>query len=281
MYNKFLEYLLSNNPDEVISAGGVRFRKLINPLFRKLLPLFSSTKLHIVHKESLPTGVPIVFSASHGHRDDVVVTLAIMSTHAYILWGSIPYFFNTFDGVSAWLNGVLLVDRKSKNSRAASKPKMLRAIDLGANLLIFPEGVWNKEPATTVQKLYPGVYDVAKEKHALVVPIASINEGPDSYAIMEKPFDISQYDREEGMKVLRDKLATAKYELMEKYSRGKRSDFGHGEETRKYWNHFLEELIKTAGKFYDYEIENTAHFREKGECSEEEVFEPLKNAKIT
>lgn len=218
MYNKFLVYLLSNKPEDVISASGVRFRKLIHPALMRLFPLFSKSKLHIFRKEEVPPGVPLIYASTHGFRDDIPLALHITGEHAYMLFASLPIFFNTFDGIGLWLNGVLLFDRKEKDSRAASKPKMLRAIDLGANLLIFPEGVWNKEPATTVQKLYPGVYDVAKEKHALVVPIASINEGPDSYAIMEKPFDISQYDREEGMKVLRDKLATAKYELMEKYS---------------------------------------------------------------
>ena len=54
MYNKKLEYLLSNNPDEVLSSKGVKIRKAINPLFRRLVSLTTKNKLHIERKDDLP-----------------------------------------------------------------------------------------------------------------------------------------------------------------------------------------------------------------------------------
>ncbi len=56
-------------------------------------------------------------------------------------------------------------------------------------------------------KLLPGIYDVAKESGALVVPIATYRNGKKAYGIMEETFDICAYDRETGLRVLRDKLA--------------------------------------------------------------------------
>ena len=66
-----------------------------------------------------------------------------------------------------------------------------------------------------------------------------------------------------------------------KYAHAKRADYGSSSDARKFRNKHINELIATALPYYDYEIENTAHFREKDECSEEEVFEPLKKVKLT
>lgn len=66
--------------------------------------------------------------------------------HAYILFGRLPAFFNTLDGVSAWLNGVVLCNRKVAASRKTSTENAIRVLQMGGNLLIFPEGVWNKTP---------------------------------------------------------------------------------------------------------------------------------------
>lgn len=278
MYNKPLEYLMSNNPDKVLSKQGVQIRKLINPLFRKLLPLTTKNKFHIVRKSIIPKDVPIIFAPTHGFRDDVALTLKTIDSHAYIVYGSMPDFYESIDGYALWCAGTILVDRKNKESRAAVKLKAERAIDLGANIVLFPEGVWNKTPNLIVQKLYPGIYDIAKNKKALIVPIATILEDGVCHAIMDEPFDITKFERQEGLNILRDKMATAKFELMEKYAHANRCDL---EPINQYWNKYLEDLISTANGLYDYEIENTAQYKDKNEISEEEVFAPFKNVEYT
>ena len=45
MHNKFLEYLLENDPKRVISKKGYQIRKAFSPLFRNVLaPLSSKNK---------------------------------------------------------------------------------------------------------------------------------------------------------------------------------------------------------------------------------------------
>lgn len=275
MRNRWLEYLLNNDPDKVLSSFGVRIRRFINPLLLKLIPLFSETKLCVVRKEQVPDDVPIIFASTHSFYDDVTIALKAIGSPVYLLFGSLPVFFNTINGISIWAMGTILVDRASKPSRAASKRKMVRAIELGADLLVYPEGVWNKTPNVCVQKLFPGIYDVAKEAGALVVPIGSISQDGTSYAILDYAFDITEYDRREGMNVLRDKLATLKYELMAEYATGFRYEFGYGEKPQKYWENHVHTLINSARPFYDYETENKAHYCVKGEASEGEVYASL------
>ena len=62
-----------------------------------------------------------------------------------------------------------------------AKDKMKYVISLGADILMYPEGTLNKTENLLVQKLFPGIYDVAKCTHALVVPVAIIQEGKDIF----------------------------------------------------------------------------------------------------
>jgi len=275
MNHRYLRYLLDHDPSKTLSATGVRIRKAINPLLRKLIPVFAKTKLCVVRKESVPSNIPLIYASTHSFHDDVTLALKAIDAPVYLLFGNLPVFFHTINGISTWAMGTILVDRASKESRAASRNKMVLAIELGADLLVYPEGVWNKTPNVCVQKLFPGIYDVAEETGALVVPIGSISQDGTSYAILDCAFDITQYDRKEGMNVLRDKLATLKYELMAEYATGLRSEFGYGEKPYKYWENHINALIHSAGPYYDHALEKVAHFREKGEFTEEEVFDFL------
>ena len=59
MYNKCLEYLLSNNPDDVMSKSGVVFRKMLNPIIRRTGKLIGPYHLEILRKEPVRITKPI------------------------------------------------------------------------------------------------------------------------------------------------------------------------------------------------------------------------------
>ncbi len=258
MKNEFLKYLLKNEPSAVISKRGIAVRKAISPLVRNVIaPMSSKNKYIIERNKNLPKDKPLIFAATHGLKDDIACGISAAGRHAYLLFGSLPDFFGTMDGPALWLNGVILVDRKNKQSRRAAKPKMNYALSLGTNILMFPEGTLNKTENLIVQKLFPGVYDVAKQSGALVVPVAIIQEDNKVYAKVCDALDITQYERQEGLDTLRDLMATAKYELMEKYSRCSRADIGNAKE---YWQNFLDNLVNQMLPFYDYEIENSSQY---------------------
>lgn len=273
MYNKFLEYLLDDDPRNVISKKGLLIRKAISPLVRNVVaPLSSKNKYHIKKNKNLPKDRPLIFAATHGLKDDIAMGISCTGRHTYLLFASLPDFFGTIDGPALWLNGVMLLDRKVKESRKAAKDKMEYAINLGADILMYPEGTLNKTENLIVQKLFPGIYDVAKSCNALVVPVAIIQEGNNVYSKVCDAVDICQYERQEGLNVLRDLMATAKYELMEKYSKANRSDIGNAE---AYWNNFLDDLVNQMLPFYDYEIENSSQYIDKNEITYSQAFDHL------
>jgi 1-acyl-sn-glycerol-3-phosphate acyltransferase len=215
---------MSNDPEKVISKGGIRVRKFIFPLLRAIASIISPYKLHIIRKVCLPKNTPIIFAATHGCADDIQNAGILINRHFYVLIGGLDQLLYTFDGVLAWLIGIIMIDRDDKSSRKASLLKMQRAMELGANVLIYPEGCWNLTESLLVMKLYNGVFELAKRTNALVVPIVTHLEGKYVYGILDEPFDITIYEKDEGNRILRDKLAGAKFELMEKHSKFTRSE---------------------------------------------------------
>lgn len=270
MYNKCLEYLLDYRPEKTISNFGCFARKAINPIVRFAIPFLLPTKLEIIRWTELPDK-PVIFASTHGFKEDINDAVVIAGRQAYILIGSLSQIFKSADGLAAWAAGTILVDRMDKESRVASKRKMVRALELGSSVIIFPEGTWNKSPNQMVSGLFPGVYDIAKETGALVVPIATHREGKKVYGIREEAFDIAAYDREEGMQVLKEKFGTMRWELMERYSQAKRSEFPYGQAAEEYWKRYIDDLMAEV-EFYDYEIELHTKYVDRTKVTTKEAF---------
>ena len=275
MYNKFLERYLDYEPEKVISKKGVVIRRIISPILRFIVPFVTpNSKLTVVRRADLQNK-PVIFAATHGFREDVEHTVVMAGRQAYMLNGSVQQVFKSFDGITAWIAGMVLVDRTDKESRSSSIYKLARVLELDSSVIIYPEGTWNKSPNELVSGLFPGIYEVARISGALVAPIATYRNGKKAYGILEEAFDICQYDKEEGIRILRDKMATIQYELMEKYGTGSRDEFPYGEERDKYWQKFIDELMAEV-EFYDYELELHTKYRPKGLTRPEEAFSFIK-----
>lgn len=276
MYNWFLEYLKKPDPNKVLSKTGIRIRKILHPLIYNVAPLTTKNALNIIRQEPLPKNVPIIFACTHGFKDDVLFSVLTAKEHTYTLIGGIGHFYNTVDGVTLWLNGTVIVERQNKISRQASVQKIICAIGLGANMMIFPEGLWNKTENQLVQKLFPGIYDVAKATGAKVIPIVTHLDGTTCYAIRDKEFDLTSFERSEGMAALRDRLASMKWEIMETYCVTKRDELLQGLSPEKYWFDYIESMIAETA-FYERDDESASLYRDKNITTPEDVFAHLDN----
>ena len=265
-------YLLDNDPEKVISDRGIRLRRFINPVLRGVMPLKVKTKLKIIHRAPLPDE-PVIFACTHGIKEDVEDSLITAGRHAYILVGSLEQFFNSrIDNLAGWLNGVILVDREDKDSRAASKEKMKAALAKGTSVLMYPEGTWNISPNQIIAGIFPGVYDVAKEAGGVkVVPIATHRSHGVVYSIRGAAFDITKYERQEGLRILRDKMASKKWRLFERAGITKRSGLPKGKAADLYWQQYIHHL-KAEVPHFEHELEEKSIFRQKGEAIYDEVF---------
>lgn len=300
---RHLDYLLDNDPNVCIKRYGVRIRRTINPIIKKIAPLFMKSKQVFEDREKLmyPKGrkkkdkkaptysktielpkEPVIWMANHAFKDDVCATICAAQRHAYILFGSVPQFYNTFDGVSAYINGVAMTNRKVKASKKASLEKSLKAMEYGADLIIFPEGVWNKTPHIPIIQLWPGIYRIAKQTGAKIVPIVHytsdmLNKDKESkiHTVIDDPIDITGMTEEEALTVLRDTMATWSYLMMEKYGRSTRKkEVKKNQTSTEAWEEHLRERIKTADR-YDVEIETCADYRPKTIEDPREIWEKI------
>ena len=221
--------LLDNDPDVVLSEKSIRLRrKYIHKLIISIGPQFLNGKILIKENiAELPTDRPIIFAPNHGFLEDAISSILIAEQHAYFVFGSLPQFFNTFNGIASYLNGSILVNRKNKASRQAVIDKAVRALELGANLILYPEGVWNKTANKLTLEYWPGIIKIAKKSNALIVPIVHLLTENKIHSSRLEPFDVKQYSDDkvhEALVDLRTIMNTELWELMEKCARVTRDD---------------------------------------------------------
>lgn len=324
LYNiKHYGYLLEDDPNLVISKKDVFIRKLIlDKLIKKIGPSQLKNKQIFENRNALRSNdnsserkitlskEPIIWTPNHHFKDDVLASYLATGRQSYILFGSVPQFYNTFDGVLANLVGSLMTNRKVSSSKHASIKKAGRAIELGSDILCFPEGIWDKLPHELLLQFWSGVYHIAKENGAKVAPIVHYIYDPtlqiDSkinpiHTVVDDPIDITQFSEKAGLEYLRDVMASWYYLMMEKYGKSTREDIikfyekramdrndklsKESFEAKKLTSHeayelYLMDLLETVD-WYDSEIELSYDYRPKDIVRPEDVFEPIANIKNT
>ena len=128
MYNKMLEPLLLNDPQKTISSFGIRIRKALYPVFRFIIPKTLGRRLVLVARGKYRRNEPLIFVSTHEFREDAEAAYMAAGMPVYLLNGSVSIVMNSFDGITNWLAGMILVDRTSRDSRRAAKEKMIYAI---------------------------------------------------------------------------------------------------------------------------------------------------------
>lgn len=285
--------MLCEIPKDGALRRSIRWRKAINPALKGLAPLFMKAKQVMEDRNALlgipgkDAGIqlppePVIWAANHGFKDDVAASAAAAARHAFIVFGSLPIFYNTFDGVSLALNGVVLTNRKSRKSSSATVEKAVKVMENGTDILIFPEGIWNKTPDWLMLDLWPGIYRIARESGAKIVPIVHYVEDAAYeksrnriHTVIDEPFCVEGMAEEEALRKLRDILAGWYYLMMERYGRSTREAAlsGYGD-VREAWENHLRRRVGMCAR-YDREIELRGDYRPRGTAKPEEVWEGI------
>lgn len=280
--------LLDNDPKKVLSMRSINFRtKYIHNLLIKVCPAFlNGKKFHLIKSSPIPKDRPVIFAPNHGFTEDTASSILAAEEQAYIMFGSLPQFFNTLNGVGAYINGSILINRKDKSSRKASVEKAVHALNLGTNLILFPEGVFNKSPNELLLPFWNGIYRIAKRTNALIVPIVHLKVGDNIYSSRLEAFDVNRYDDIElgdnedscsrALTDLRNLMASELFELMEKYSISSRDAILDGASSmHEASERIIGEQVQEAGKYYDFDIETSAHYKQHTPLSE--IWENIAN----
>ena len=116
--------------------------------------------------------------------------------------------------------GAVWVDRKDKDDRTASKHRILNILDRGQSVLWFPEGTWNLSDNLLMLPMRWGIIETAHKSDAQIIPMALMydRDKKECYAKFSEPIYGEQLTNfRNGIQLLRDSIATLRYELMEEY----------------------------------------------------------------
>lgn len=220
MKNIGLQHVKNLTVNNFTTKFGLKLRQIINSPFRQILKMAVKRKIFVESYPELKPNTPYIFASTHSFDEDIIVALSTIDRSTYVLLGTTNQIECNPQMYAAWLNGMIYVDRLSKESRKDSIKKMKRVLENGSSVLIFPEGGWNNTENLLCQPLFAGPYTLAKETGAEVVPIATFNEAGSNeiYIRVGEPMNLSKKEKKEALTELRDNLGTMMYEHIEKHS---------------------------------------------------------------
>lgn len=188
-------------------------------LHKPLLAMMRLTRkmeLKIIGQENLPDYAPVIYVVNHTNSHDIPIASEVIKKHHNVLLGKQP--LRIIDKIVFCLNGVIWVDRKDKISKSNSKKKIIENLHRGTNILMFPEGTWNRTQNKIMLPLYWGCIDVAKISNVPLCPIV-LDYTPDTcYAKIGKSIVIRQNDdKHTAITRVRDEMSTMRWELWETF----------------------------------------------------------------
>ena len=199
---------------------GVRLRRFIHPLLIKLLSLRRSFSLHI--EGEIPKG-PCIFTANHQGIDDIPTSGEVIHRHAFVLVSDEDK--TTASGLVFKLNGVIWVHRKSKTDRNRARCDIVKYLQSGESVLMFPEATWNLAPDLLMLPMNWGAVKLSKEADVPICPIylLFVYEERACYAKIGEPY-FPLEDDVHANRELRNRMASMCWDLMEKRPLIKRFD---------------------------------------------------------
>lgn len=240
---KKAELIISDEP-----IKGVKFRQWIHPLLIKALHIKSIlsglTYEFLSEEKTVPKDKTVIYAITHIGKFDYEMLVEACDIFAYPLAGDWELMYATIDDYFLRANGVLWVDTSDKEDRRNSFQYMIKALKQGIPMLIYPEGIWNLTENLPMMKIFPGVVHAAKECGVPVVPIAIEQRDKHFLINVGKEMNFADVEKSKAIEILRDTLATLKWEIWEHLPKEKRRDIPKG-----YYEKFLEDRIAECDGF--------------------------------
>ena len=275
-YKKYKAKMIEYN----LPLKGITLKQFIRPLLRRILKIQRVLKgqtVEFLNGEIPKTERPIVFAVSHIGKYDFEIVNEFIKEHFHVIASDFMNMSGNINGLFMELNGVIFMDIDSKEDRENSRKMMLKVLEQGDNMMIFPEGTWNLSENEIIRDIHFGAADVALAKNAVIVPIAIeqygkrfvINVGemynPNENLCTHEDKDYCELDdkndierkikldiKVEATQDLRDRLATLKFEIWENEGVDCRTSIPYD-----YWNKFIKERCEEwPGYSMDEQIRN-------------------------
>ena len=280
-YECELRKLKYNNGDKL---KGINLRKKIHCLVSMILKidqLLSKEKIVILNdKHNTESNRSRIYACTHIGGNDIQRSFQVIKEPAYLMLGDPGILYKMLIYQGLIMNGVIPLETPDKEDRKIAYNRALELLENGGNLLIYPEGAWNVTPNLVVMKLFNGTVRMAKETNSEIIPIAIEQYNETFYFNIGKNYTIDK-DTSKSVEELRDdlreKLATLKWEIME------REPFLKQEEiTENYLQEFQEKIVNRCNYGYGFSLQDAINesFHDKSVVEKEEVYDFLNTLEI-
>ncbi len=242
--------------------GGVEAHRRAHPILMFLLRVkskLSGLTYEFVNEKRVDenSDKTVIYAISHIGKFDYEMLVEACGIFAYLFAGDWELMYATVDDYFLRANGVLWVDTSDKEDRQNSFKFMMKALKQGIPMLIYPEGIWNLTENLPMMKIFPGAVQAAKECNVPIIPIAIEQIGKHFLLNVGEEMDVVETEEGVAVQMLRDTLATLKWEIWEYLPKEKRTEIPDG-----YHKKFvLERLAECAG--FTKELVDGRMFRDK------------------
>ncbi len=178
---------------------------------------------------------PYIFVCNHTCPEDIETILNIIDRNAYLILGSIESLQYNKEMYLSFLNGMIPFDIMDNDQRKQVFEKMKRVLNTNS-ILIFPEGSHNYSPNKLINPLFDGPVNLALQTNRKIVVVTLIKDQENnvSYIDVSNPVDVKklnvdmdkEFESEDSKNkyyvnslssIIRDKMATAVYYIIEKH----------------------------------------------------------------
>jgi len=294
--------------DNNLPISGRKTRKLIRPLMRKALLIQRKLNKQTIKKMGnikykFPKNKPVIFVVSHIGKYDFEIVNELIKKQFYVIASDFRNMYGNFNGLMMNVFGVVFVDELSKEDKEYTSKMMKKILKTksffkNTNIMIFSEGTWNITENEPIMDIHLGAVDAALETNAVILPISveqydknfvvnfgefydpsneAIKDGIDYNSLdesIEKERLIKLRTKIKANTILRDQLATLKYEIWEATEIVKRKDI-----PKDYWEEFINARLREwPGYSMQEQIDSVYHPKEKKEKLQ--IEDDLKKIKI-
>lgn len=244
-----------------------KLKDMFHPFLMKLAKSAVPFKLVADNDYTPLPGRPILFVGNHYCGNDVIIAANLIHGRVQIVAGKQPltpvdeFFFNA--------NGTIFVDRKNREDTAACKRAMEALLKQGENVVIFPEGTSNVSDELLMYPMKWGAIEVAQKAGAQIIPMVLHydTEKKECHVRYCPPMIVDDMEKKEAIDLLRDTMATVRWEFWEQSGIHSRAQMDIAAERAENMRLLL------SYKLLDYDYERSVVFHPFP--SEEEVWEPI------
>lgn len=227
---------------------GVRLRRVIHPLLRKILHIKSllcgMTYEVIGSPADYIKNRAVVYAGTHIGKGDWEMLMEAFDMFSYPVAGDWELMYGEVDDYFLRLHGVMYMDTEDKADRKNTFLCMLKALKSDIPIFIFPEGIWNLSESLPMQPIFSGAVKAARLGGVPIVPIAVDQRGKHFTMNVGKSFLVETEDWDRETEKLRDVLATLKWEIWEHYPIERRADI-----PPEYFEKFISERLAEWSQF--------------------------------